>query len=314
MQLAGIKISNLFSFPYISDLKLAQEVVFHNIGKNNVNVLIGPNGAGKSKFLDVITKIWKVAFMKDYMVSKQLFDSEDPEKLKSVIIENPVLLEKTYPHFNSPEKPSEVIIRFTLTEHDYDNLRFLCEHGDEINALIKKYSTINFAFSAMCIDDLVLDESTMTFHCILDIPHKSVSIDRTGLSQIKLFVLDYLIRIELIQICIDLRNMFTDSESWGSLRNTIAFIGFDRSLENISSKISPGIWERLVFEKAHKKYSAYAGYYLCAKKIWHIITSAKGTLTPAAVQNKLAQSDFFTSFTAIIQKYINKTLTVKYAT
>jgi len=54
MQLAGITISNLFSFPYLADVEHAQEVTFHNIEKDNVNVLIGPNGAGKSKFLEII--------------------------------------------------------------------------------------------------------------------------------------------------------------------------------------------------------------------------------------------------------------------
>jgi hypothetical protein len=250
--------------------------------------------------------------MKDYVVSKQLFDSDDPKKLRSVITESPVLLEKTYPHFGSFDKPSEAIVRFTLTEHDYDNLRFLCEHTNEINALIKKYSMIDFAFPAMNIDDLVLDESTMTFHCFFDIFHQTVSVDRKKLSQIESFVLDYLMHVELIQICVDLYNMFSKDLPWQSLYNTFAFIGFERSLENIPSKISPGVWEGLVFEKTHKKYSVYAGYYLCAKKIRHILTSAKGILTSMMVQKKLAQSDFFTSLSAIIQKYFDKILVVKY--
>jgi hypothetical protein len=250
--------------------------------------------------------------MKDYVVSRQLFDSADPKKLRSVITENPVLLEKTYPHFGSSDKPSETIVHFALTEHDYDNLRFLCTYTKEINALIKKYSTIDFAFPDMNIDDLVLDESMMTFYCLFDIPHQTISVDRKKLSPIESFVLDYLMRVELIQICIDLRNIFSKDLPRKSLYNTFAFIGFERSLENIPSKISPGVWEGLVFEKTHKKYSAYAGYYLCAKKIRHILTSAKGILTSATVQKKLAQSDFFTSLSSIIQKYFDKTLVVKY--
>jgi len=48
MQLVNIKISNLLSYPYYSDLQKVEGVVFHNREYNNVNVMIGPNGAGKS--------------------------------------------------------------------------------------------------------------------------------------------------------------------------------------------------------------------------------------------------------------------------
>ncbi len=66
MQLAGIKISNLFSFPYLADIQNAQEVTFYNSKKKNVHVLIGPNGAGKSKFLDIIRYVLRHGLRKDY--------------------------------------------------------------------------------------------------------------------------------------------------------------------------------------------------------------------------------------------------------
>lgn len=68
MQLAGIKISNLFSFPYLADIQNAQEVTFYNNKKNNVHVLIGPNGAGKSKFLDTIKYVLRYGLRKDYFL------------------------------------------------------------------------------------------------------------------------------------------------------------------------------------------------------------------------------------------------------
>ena len=67
MQLAGIKISNLFSFPYLADLQNAQEVTFYNSKQKNVHVLIGPNGAGKSKFLDIIRYVLRHGLRKDYI-------------------------------------------------------------------------------------------------------------------------------------------------------------------------------------------------------------------------------------------------------
>ena len=68
MQLAGIKISNLFSFPYLTDVDHAQEVTFYNSKKQNVHVLIGPNGAGKSKFLDIIKYVVRHGLRNDYLL------------------------------------------------------------------------------------------------------------------------------------------------------------------------------------------------------------------------------------------------------
>ena len=70
MQLAGIKISNLFSFPYLADIQTAQEVTFCNSKKKNVHVLIGPNGAGKSKFLDTIKYVLRHGLRKSYVLDQ----------------------------------------------------------------------------------------------------------------------------------------------------------------------------------------------------------------------------------------------------
>jgi DNA repair exonuclease SbcCD ATPase subunit len=48
MQLTNVKISNLLSYPYQSDLSKVEGMKFYNRQDNNVNVFIGPNGAGKS--------------------------------------------------------------------------------------------------------------------------------------------------------------------------------------------------------------------------------------------------------------------------
>lgn len=70
MHFAGLKISNLFSFPYISDLSSSPEVTFRNDRVANVNLLIGPNGSGKTNFLTVVYHIMKSAFLRQYMIDE----------------------------------------------------------------------------------------------------------------------------------------------------------------------------------------------------------------------------------------------------
>ena len=278
MQLAGIKISNLFSFPYLSDIKSAQEVTFRNAGKSNVNVLIGPNGAGKSKFLNVIEYILKAGFMRDYVVDKAKLGSKDAHELQSVISENPVSLQKMYKHYSYLDQPSEVVVSFALTAHDYDNLSFLCGHLDEINTMINTYSTIAYSFSQMEMKDLLSTEHVMSLHITFDISHQTIEISREGLSPQALFILEYLIHIELIQICIDLHTTLALPSLWAPLRNTFAVIGLERSLEGISSQINPAVVDGFLFEKNHQEYAAYTGYYLCVKKIFSHLSPTTDTL------------------------------------
>ena len=136
MQLAGIKISNLFSFPYLADIQNAQEVTFYNNKKKNVHVLIGPNGAGKSKFLDIIKYVLRRGLRYDYTLERS--------DLRIKTHESP--LQGVYANYASPDKPSEAIVRLTLTDHDYDNLRFLCAHAEEINTLIREHSDLDIQF------------------------------------------------------------------------------------------------------------------------------------------------------------------------
>ena len=63
MHLAGIKISNLFSFPYLPDISSSPEVTFRNHGDANVNLLIGPNGSGKTNFLTIVQHVMKSVFL-----------------------------------------------------------------------------------------------------------------------------------------------------------------------------------------------------------------------------------------------------------
>ena len=144
MHLAGIKISNLFSFPYISDFFDAPEVTFHNDKLANVNLLIGPNGSGKSNFLDILHYILKNVFFRPYMIDESVLASGSSFE-KAIIPASQSTI-----HLSSHKSFffffSEIHIRLTLTDHDYDNIRFFLTHSAEIQELITTYSTQEVLF------------------------------------------------------------------------------------------------------------------------------------------------------------------------
>ena len=296
MQLAGIKISNLFSFPYLADIQTAQEVTFCNSKKKNVHVLIGPNGAGKSKFLDTIKYVLRHGLRKSYVL--------DQATNRITFHEN--LAQWIYANYASPDKPSEAIVRLTLTDHDYDNLRFLCSHYEEINALIASYSDLDIRFSAMNIDDIYLAQSTMSFHCLFDIKRSRVDVVTDNLSEIQTFVLQYLLYNELIQICIDMHNTLAKKEDRNDLYSTFAVLGFTRTTTGLSNRVYPHERDGFIYERG--QYSARAGYYLCAQKIRQHLSPTTTTLSADVVEKKLNTSDFFVSLSAILQRYFARTL------
>ncbi|MEI7563965.1 MAG: hypothetical protein WCJ39_10465 [bacterium] len=135
-----------------------------------------------------------------------------------------------YANYQSPDKPSDVIVRLTLTDHDYDNLRFLCTHYEAINKIIREHSDLEIQFAAMNIDDIVLSEPMMSFHCVFDIQHACVNVVQDSQSSLlQQFVLKYLLHNELIQICIDIHNAEAKKEDWADLYSTLAVLSLDRT-------------------------------------------------------------------------------------
>ncbi len=310
MQLAGIKISNLYSFPYLSDIHAAQEVLFRPDQKHNVNVLIWPNGAGKSKFIEVIKRVLRDALRKDYSFRHQLLLDKKAD-CHEVIVPQPVYLKNIYPHSYYADKPSEVMIRLTLTENDYQNLRFLCEHLADINALIGQYSSLDFRFAPIDIDEIVLSDATISLHCVFDFQHSDISVLREWLSPIQAFILDYLLHSELLQICIDIHNHLVGKEDWEDLRSTFAILGFDRTTSWLFSIVYPHERNGFLYEKG--QYSARAWYYLCAQKIWQLLSPVWPHMPDVEVQRILSSSEWFVSLSALLYKYFSKTLHITFS-
>ncbi len=319
MQLADIKISNLLSFPYHPDLSKTEGIKFYNNQNNGVNVLIWPNGAGKSGFLHILKQILKVGLVSDYVYDKKPI-LEQKNHNQEAIRCNKQYISWIHKHFRYQDKPSSVVVNFTLTEHDYDNMRIIAENTSLFNMLIKKYSTLNIQYPIYSVESVLLISSRFVVVCDFDVDKKTVTIDTHHMSQDEQFVLLYFQTFELIQICGDIYNEFERQLTeplLSPLKNWIGFIGSNRSLRNVSSTVYPYARDSFVWDKNSSEYHSYIGFYLCAKKIRNSISD---TLTLSVDKNmigdysqKLNQSEFYISLVSVIKKYFNRTLHIEYA-
>ncbi len=319
MQLANIKISNLLSYPYHPDLNKAEGVVFHNREYNNVNVMIGPNGAGKSWFLTILHQLFKVGLMNDYLYDKTYVSSTTPLEQKKTIVVHTQYTEWLHAHFAYRDKPSELIIELSITEHDYDNMRYIIKHKDIFHMLIEKYSTLSIKYPDFCDEDIHNIPTSFVLHCSFDGKKNIIVVDEKQLSPQGKFVLLYLQTLELIQICVDIYNEFErawEQEPLIPLKNGVAFISMNRDLKYIPHQINPHTWNELIGDKNSSSHHAHIGFYLCVKKIWNIISNHRSLkMTKKEIANfpeRLEASEFYTSLVFIIKKYFNKTLTVEY--
>lgn len=111
-------------------------------------------------------------------------------------------------HFTTPDKPSQTIAEFMLTQHDYENIQYICKHAEILNKLIKIYSNLDLQYPIFSDEQIRLIPSSLILDCSFDITTKKVSINDNTFSQQEKFVLLYLQTIELIQIFIDIYNEF----------------------------------------------------------------------------------------------------------
>ena len=85
MKISRIKISNLFTFPYIKGFNGKKGLIFDAKEKNNFNILIGPNWSGKSNFLDIINQIFRFWLVDNYSYDKTIIENNQKDKFKDVI-------------------------------------------------------------------------------------------------------------------------------------------------------------------------------------------------------------------------------------
>ena len=69
-------------------------------------------------------------------------------------------------HFTTLDKPSQAIVQFTLTQHDYENIQYITKHLDLLNMLIKKYSTLDLYYPLFSDEQILAIPSSFILYCL----------------------------------------------------------------------------------------------------------------------------------------------------
>ena len=140
MKISRIKISNLFTFPYISWFHWKKGVIFDARERNNFNIIIWPNGSGKSNFLHIISQTFRFWLVNHYFYDKSILENNEKNKFKQVIQVKKKKIKNMPKHYLSGDKPSKIGITLKLNQNDFENIAFMSKHTILLNNILKKYS------------------------------------------------------------------------------------------------------------------------------------------------------------------------------
>ena len=216
MQLSTIKISNIFSFPFVENLTTVEWVKFHNQQIGVINILIWPNGSGKSNLLDIINAVRKYGITTNYTLEQwEPFCIKNCNKTQHNLTK----------HRGQETKKSHIYLSLLLSQEDYNNIFFLIEKRDIINDIISQYSDSNIQFLSITKEKILTKQKIPLYFSLDDNNHLILQNNEDPIIQ---FIYQYLQNFELIQICSDIYNT-SHSSRRGSLRNTFALITSENS-------------------------------------------------------------------------------------
>ena len=157
---------------------------------------------------------------------------QDAALYSKAITTNQVRLEHVTKHLMYPDKKSMVSMDIVFNRNDYDNLLFLCKYRTEINAIIKKYSTLRIEFAEVSYESLLF-YNTLPLAFTIDIDRQKATLRKQKFTPQQNFLLSYLQHIELIQICMSIYNDFerpADVRKRYPLKNTFALLSAQRGV------------------------------------------------------------------------------------
>ena len=233
MKISRIKISNLFTFPYISWFHWKKGVIFDARERNNFNIIIWPNGSGKSNFLHIISQTFRFWLVNHYFYDKSILENNEKNKFKQVIQVKKKKIKNMPKHYLSGDKPSKIGITLKLNQNDFENIAFMSKHTILLNNILKKYSKLDISFSDYHSYDLIF-EHEIYLEFLVNSKNWSFKIaNYKFLSNKMRFILFYIQNIELIQICINIFNDFEklpEQKKLYSLKNTFALLESERNI------------------------------------------------------------------------------------
>lgn len=316
MLLKEVKISNLLSFPYLTDIENTDPIsFFSNGGYEGMRILIGNNASWKSNFVKIIEEFFST-FINDYHYTRIENDTIKTTNLQDAINKLENKTKNLHPHYLHSEKPSKIEIEIDLSQWDYDNLGFICKHHQKLNAMLKKYSRLELSFPAYSLEELQKKSSTLKISASFKEKEQRFIIDTSKLSNTELFILQYLQETKLIQILITIFNEIErkkEEKKWYFLKKTFTIINTNNEYFKFNDFVHP----ENIINDIHYTRNSLSWYASCLSRIRSILENFSEdqitkNSTQVDTQEQLEESSFYRSLSKTIEKFLEKKLHIEY--
>jgi hypothetical protein len=271
--------------------------------------------------LDIINQVFKSGLFIDYIYRKDDFDA-GLIQAKHLINKNIVTLSHITKHVLYPTKRSRVYLEILFNSNDYDNLYFLCKYREIINAIIKKYSSLDIEFPFISYQSLLFSNVLKLDFLIHTRKQTATLSNRSSFSEQESFLLMYLQHIELIQICMNIYNDYyknsTDRKRY-PLKNTFAILSSSRSvaIDSLVKDISvvTADTKMVLIAADTAKSDPRTGYKLCLSKIIYHIKYAHDhcdTDMQSCIDRSIETNSYIVSLNNALLEYIGYSIQVDY--
>jgi len=175
MKINYIKISNILSFRYHSNIDEASPIKFNK----GVNIVIGENGAGKSTALEVVNFLFKQVFLKHYIFNTDMFANRkiiDENNRRNLVKSTELHAYHSFrlePNWDTENKPQTIRIEIELDDMDVQNITHLRSQETILENTWELYSSFpkiaDFSFKRKYTVDVNLlsqKNKSYTINCI----------------------------------------------------------------------------------------------------------------------------------------------------
>jgi len=169
MKIEYLQVSNILSFPHVSDVSEAPKISFDD----GLNIIIGENGSGKSTALEIINFLFKRVIYRQYNVNQDLFSrrksitADDRKQILQPANHQNYSGFRLEPNWDTETEDQRIRLALRLDEIDHQNIVNLRANFASVQQAVGLYSTHNVSddgnYSAQYIIDIALNKEGKTF-------------------------------------------------------------------------------------------------------------------------------------------------------
>ena len=321
------------SFPYVENLDAVDWMNFEKQENTlDMNILIWANGAGKSNFIEIINQFCRNLIF-DYTFDPTIIEEKREAEYKKAIQLVPKTAYRLSKHMKYQTKPSKIEILVELFDQDYDNIWFVCKNTKKINAIMEKYSELTYRFPHFSLNHIKNEIKEIRIKADFNEKQQCFEIDKSALTPMEFFSLVCTQERELLYICMHIYNNWEKKSSerlWYPLNNTFTILSSQRDLVGWKYLNEIQDFDNFIFKTSEETNWNLEWYYKCLWKIWNIIKKCTADdihwdnnkkwnekkiddiEVEESREDRLYQSVFWKQLTALVEKFLHKTLTIDY--